>query len=712
MRAPGSPELQTRPPADVSARRSRLHQLEAALDHIPYGLCVYDARQRLVACNRRYVEIFALPSELAVPGASFATIMTNCAAAAITSADAESYVRERRAAAVRNERSTSELHLADGRIIRVVQEPTPDGGWVATHEDITERIQVGEELRRARSFLNLVIESVPDAILVKNASNGQFAMVNHAAEKLFGIHRDEFIGKTAEDIYPAEYHKIVAKEDEALLKAGELFIDDHTIEMRGREPRIITLTRKILRDGESSPQFMLAVMHDITERKRAEQRIAHMALHDTLTDLPNRTAFNESLTAVLARADAALRFAVLFVDLDRLKEVNDVFGHAAGDQLLREVSKRMRAAASDVFIARLGGDEFALLTEMAGDIAEVGALAERLLCSVQEDLEIQGARIRSGLSIGVAMFPEDGRDSTTLLANADAALYRAKAEGRGVTRFFKSEMDTHLRDRHVLRHDLSCAIDRDEFMMFYQPQAKVTGEIVGFEALLRWSHPQRGMVSPGTFIPLAEESRLIARIGEWALRSACREAASWPVPLGIAVNLSPGQIHHGDLPALVHSILLETGLPARRLELEITEGVLIADSARALSVLRRLKAFGIQITMDDFGQGYSSLSYLQSFPFDRIKIDRAFVSKVTQNPQSAAIVRAVLGLARGLGLPVLAEGVETAEELAFLAAEACDEVQGYLIGRPHPIDVYAETVGRTGGPAQAVPTRNTLSRAV
>jgi diguanylate cyclase (GGDEF)-like protein/PAS domain S-box-containing protein len=707
LRVPSSSEVRTRAVGD----ESRLRQVEAALDQMPYGLCVYDARQRLVTCNRRYAEIFALPAEVAKPGASLAAIMSNCAAAVVSCADAEVYVQERLAAAERNARSTAELHLADGRIIRVVQEPTPDGGWVATHEDITEHVQIGEDLRRARSFLSLVIESVPDAILVKDASNGRFAMVNHAAEKLFGLHRKEFIGKTAEDIYPAEYHKIVAKEDAALLQAGELFIDDHTIEMRGRESRIITLTRKILRDGESAPQFMLAVMHDITERKRAERRIAHMALHDTLTDLPNRTAFNERLAAVLARADAGLRFAVLFVDLDRLKEVNDVFGHAAGDQLLREVAKRMRAAAGDDFIARLGGDEFALLTENAESHARVGALAERLLASVQEDLEIQGARIRSGLSIGVAMFPGDGRDSTVLLANADAALYRAKAEGRGVIRFFKSEMDARLRDRHVLRHDLSTAISRGELMMHYQPQAKVTGEVVSFEALLRWRHPQRGMVSPATFIPLAEESRLISTIGEWALRSACREAAAWPVPLGIAVNLSPGQFQHADLPALVHSILLETGLPARRLELEITEGVLIADSARALSVLRRLKAFGIQITMDDFGQGYSSLSYLQSFPFDRIKIDRAFVSKVTQNPQSAAIVRAVLGLARGLGLPVLAEGVETAEELAFLAAEACDEVQGYLIGRPCPIEDYAKILGRAGAPQQIISAGNGLSRA-
>jgi diguanylate cyclase (GGDEF)-like protein len=400
---------------------------------------------------------------------------------------------------------------------------------------------------------------------------------------------------------------------------------------------------------------------------------------------------------------SAGRFAVLCIDLDRLKEVNDVFGHAAGDQLLCEVSRRLLAAAGEVFLARLGGDEFALIAETADQPSGIAELTDRLLAAIETDLDIQGSPIRAGLSIGVAVFPDDGRDATTLLANADAALYRAKAEGRGVTRFFKADMDKRLRERHALRHDLGLAIERGELAVFYQPQARVTGEVVGFEALLRWRRPRLGPVPPSTFIPIAEESRLIVQIGEWALREVCREAASWTHHLGVAVNLSPVQFQHGDLPSLVHSILLQTGLAADRLELEITEGVLLADSARALSVLRRLKALGVRIAMDDFGKGYSSLSYLQSFPFDKIKIDRAFVSKLEQNPQSAAIVRAVLGLARGLGLPVLAEGVETEEELAFLAAEACDQVQGYLIGRPLPIADYAEATGRP-------PSLSTLAR--
>jgi predicted signal transduction protein with EAL and GGDEF domain len=299
------------------------------------------------------------------------------------------------------------------------------------------------------------------------------------------------------------------------------------------------------------------------------------------------------------------------------------------------------------------------------------------------------------LSIGVAIYPNDGTDAKTLIGNADAALYRAKADGRGAIRFFEADMDRRLRERRALQHDLRSALDRGELSLHYQPQARIDGEIIGFEALLRWHHPKHGLVPPATFIPLAEESSLIIPISEWVLHEACREAASWPRPLQIAVNLSSVQFRHGDLPSVVHSILLETGLVPQRLELEITESVLIDDLARAVTMLRRLKSLGVRIAMDDFGTGYSSLSYLQAFPFDKIKIDRSFISNLETNPQSATIVRAVIGLARGLDLPVVAEGVESKDQRAFLAAESCDNLQGYLIGRPRPIEDYAQLLGRT-----------------
>jgi diguanylate cyclase (GGDEF)-like protein len=423
-----------------------------------------------------------------------------------------------------------------------------------------------------------------------------------------------------------------------------------------------------------------------------------MAHYDALTDLPNRTAFVEHLTRTIDAAKLGEEsFAVLSIDLDRFKEVNDMFGHAVGDDVLREMSQQLRALAGEAYLARLGGDEFTLVTTNGDHPALAEILAGRLHAGVATDLELDGQHLRVGISIGIAIFPADGTDATTLLNNADAALYRAKAAGRGKTRFFEIEMDNRLRERRAIQHELSSAIARNELRLHYQPLTKIEGEVIGFEALIRWHNPQRGMVSPATFIPVAEESGLIMQIGEWVLREACREAASWSRPLQIAVNLSPIQFRHGDLAGLVHSVLLETGLAPARLELEITEGVLIEDFGRGVSILRRLKTLGVRIAMDDFGTGYSSLSYLQSFPFDKIKIDQSFISKVKNNPQSAAIVRAVIGLAHGLNLPVLAEGVETKAQLDFLAAESCDEVQGYLMGRPHPIMEYSDLIDRDDG---------------
>ncbi len=312
---------------------------------------------------------------------------------------------------------------------------------------------------------------------------------------------------------------------------------------------------------------------------------------------------------------------------------------------------------------------------------------------MERPFEIRGQVIRIGLSIGVAIYPRDGTDPASLLANADAALYRAKADGRNLARFFDPEMDRRLRERYAMQHELRSSIERNELLMYYQPQATIDGRVFGFEALVRWQHPRLGLVSPSTFIPLAEQSGIIGQIGAWTLRQACRTAASWPVPLQIAVNLSPVQFQHGDLAALVHSILFDTDLAPERLELEITEGVLINDPTRALAILRELKMLGVRIAMDDFGTGYASMSSLQSFPFDKIKIDRTFVSRVEVNPQSAAIVRAVIGLGKALNIPVIAEGVETEPEREFLKGEGCLEMQGYLVGWPLPINQYGALTG-------------------
>jgi diguanylate cyclase (GGDEF)-like protein len=421
--------------------------------------------------------------------------------------------------------------------------------------------------------------------------------------------------------------------------------------------------------------------------------IAHLAHHDALTNLPNRTALAEQFAQTFADArENDTSFAVLIVDLDHFKEANDLFGHVIGDELLCSISRRLQHAADDAFIARVGGDEFTLILATGEQPKAAQALAKRLIDAVAKPFEVRGQQIPIGLSVGGTIYPQDATDINALISNADAALARAKADGRHIVRFFEPEMDRRLRERYELQRDMRSAIAHGQFVLHYQPQAKIDGGVFGFEALLRWSHPTRGLVPPSTFIPLAEQSGMIAEIGEWTLRQACAEAASWPKPLQVGVNLSPVQFRNADLADLVQSVLADTGLAPGRLELEITEGVLISDQTRALATLRRLKLLGVKIAMDDFGTGYASLSGLQSFPFDKLKIDRTFVSGVESNAKSAEIVRAMISLGRALKIPVIAEGVETEGVRAFLMLEGCEELQGYLIGRPAPVATYADLI--------------------
>ncbi|MDP4005649.1 EAL domain-containing protein [Methylobacterium sp. NEAU K] len=445
-------------------------------------------------------------------------------------------------------------------------------------------------------------------------------------------------------------------------------------------------------DHAGRPHYAVAV-RDLRGSRQAENQIQFLAHHDALTGLANRASFGKRLEQEMRAADAGNRkLAVLCLDLDRFKEVNDLFGHAAGDAMLENVARIVTDELdSTQMMARLGGDEFAVLMPCE-HAAAVGRLAERILEALRSGkAERTGPQIAT--SIGIALYPDDAQERAALLSYADTALYRAKSEGRGTYRFFEAKMGLEVRERRLLEHDLRHAVARGEMHLVYQPQTEVgSGDVTGFEVLLRWKHPERGYVSPALFIPIAEESDAILQIGEWVLREACREAASWPNPLNVAVNVSAVQIHSAHFVGLVHEILLQTGLAPKRLEVEVTETALIRDPTRALLTLRQLKALGLRIAMDDFGTGYSSLSNLRSFPFDKIKIDASFVRAVDSNEQTAAIVRSVLGLGRGLGLPVLAEGVETEAELGFLAAEQCHAAQGYLMGRPLPI---AEFSGHT-----------------
>src|ERR1700738_4236382 len=441
------------------------------------------------------------------------------------------------------------------------------------------------KLGRTQNFLDNIIENMPVSVAVKDARDRCYVLINRTAEAIFGIARGDLIGRRAQDPSSKETaNDLFPLAGEALRTRELQTIDEHVVHTHHNGTRILTTRNLSIPDETGEQRYLLSLSEDITERKEAEARIQHLANHDALTDLPNRAAFVEHLTRTIDAAKSSKEsFAVLSIDLDRFKEVNDMFGHAVGDDVLRKLSQQLRTLAGEAHLARLGGDEFILITPNGDHPALAEILAGRLHAAVTTDLELNGQHLHVGVSIGIAIFPTDGGDATTLLNNADAALYRAKAAGPGKTRFFEIEMDNRLRERRAIAHELSSAVARNELRLHYQPLAKIDGEVIGFEALVRWNNPQRGMVSPATFIPVAEESGLIMQIGEWVLREACREAASWSHPLQIAVNLSPIQFRHGDLAGLVHSLLLETGLPPTRLELEITEGVLGGDFLRRRS---------------------------------------------------------------------------------------------------------------------------------
>lgn len=423
---------------------------------------------------------------------------------------------------------------------------------------------------------------------------------------------------------------------------------------------------------------------DSSTRSDAMQRLRHMAMNDALTGLPNRAGFHEELGRQMAAARAAGgRLAIVAMDLNRFKEINDVHGHKAGDEVLTALARRMREEMGQGgVVARLGGDEFVALMRFT-DRARLTALVERLQAALAEPLSLSGFEARVGASIGVAVYPDDAADAEALANNADLAMYRAKSGGSLAPCFYDAPLDEAIRERRELANDLRHAIENDGLALHYQVQTSVvTGEVTGYEALLRWTHPKRGAISPAVFIPLAEENGLILAIGEWVLRRACEDAAKWEHQAKVAVNISPLQLTHPDLPRLFHQIMLETGLPPRRLEIELTETAIIANREQSLHVLRQIKALGVGVALDDFGTGYSSLETLRAFPFDKIKLDRLFVSELAHSPQAVAIVRAVLALGKSLAIPILAEGIETEQQLQVLRREGCDEVQGFLLGYP------------------------------
>ena len=541
---------------------------------------------------------------------------------------------------------------------------------------------IGGVKAREASF-RLLFDGNPVPMWLFDPESLRFVGVNDAAVEHYGYSRERFLEMSILDIRPAQERALLRS---ILPRLRESYSGErtwHHIKADGSIIQVIPYTRPVSFDGREA---ILTAVVDITEQRRAEARIAHMAHHDALTDLPNRVLFREKLETTLGVNRSPDGLAVLCLDLDNFKNVNDTLGHPVGDKLLRAAAERLRSVVREGdLVARLGGDEFAIILGRIERPQQAGALAACLVEAVGAPYEIDGHSVIIGASVGIATAPGDGRASDQLLRNADMALYRAKKEGRGTFRFFEAAMDAQLQARRALELDLRKALPAGEFELHYQPLVDTaTEQACGCEALLRWRHPERGLIAPGEFIPLAEEIGLIVPIGEWVLHEACAQATTWPPHIKIAVNLSPTQFRSGNLVETVRSALDASGLPADRLELEITETVLLHENEANLAVLRQLRGLGVHISMDDFGTGYSSLSYLRSFPFDKIKIDQSFVRGLGEDTDCLAIVRAVTGLGRNLGMTTTAEGVETVEQMDRLRAEGCTEVQGYLFSCPIP----------------------------
>lgn len=575
------------------------------------------------------------------------------------------------------------FYLGVGTVLELLQASSDSNRRVAL-----ALARANDEAQRARQFMTEIVESMPAVVFVKRASDLSYVLLNRAGEQLLGYSREEMLGRTDVDFYEPALAAVYRERDLEVVASGEdRVVEEDTIPRRDGGLITLRTKKRAILGPDGKAEYLIGVSEDISERKRAEAQIARLAHYDPLTDLPNRVLFHKSLREALSRsARQGETVAVHCIDLDRFKVVNDSLGHPAGDALLRAAAGRLRACVREGdTVARLGGDEFAIVQCGVAQAADAGRLAARIVEAMAQPFEIQGQQVVAGASVGVALSPDDGLEPDELLQKADMALYRVKSDGRGAFHFFERAMDDRLQARRMLELDLRGALGAGEFTLDYQPLYSLTEDrVTGCEALVRWRHPERGLVSPAEFVPLAEEIGLIGALGDWVLREACREANSWPEGVRLAVNLSPVQFRGRRLVESVVSCLAASGLDPRRLELEITESVLLQDSAANLAVLHDLKSLGVRISMDDFGTGYSSLSYLRSFPFDKIKIDQTFVRDITHDADALAIIKAVTDLGASLGIVTTAEGVESLEQLEQLRQQGCQEIQGYVISRPVP----------------------------
>lgn len=546
--------------------------------------------------------------------------------------------------------------------------------------------------RAGQERFERITATSPDAIVCAD-SDGRITSWNAAAEALFGYAAGDAVGRPLAMLVP-EAKRGRHEAGFARAVAGEpVPAVGRTLELEalGRDGRAFQAEISLSTWREGGKAGFGAIIRDITERKAAEARLLHLAHYDTLTGLANREHLRRALRRTVEAATRHARSsALLLVDLDHFKNVNDSLGHAAGDALLAEAAGRLRGGVRERdVVARIGGDEFAVLLDGLEGADTAAAVAAKLIVALGEPFILEGRRVHVGVSVGVALCPHDGDAVDTLMANADLALYRAKKEGRGRYQFFDPNLRVAVEARRRLDLELRRAVAEEEFLLHYQPQVRLDdGAVVGVEALLRWNHPERGLLSPGAFLPALEESSLAAQAGSWVLRAACLQARAWLdaglPPLRVGVNLSAAQFHSGGLASQVERILVETGLPPERLELEITENILLKHESQIIEPLRRLRRLGIGVAFDDFGTGFASLSHLRRFPIDRIKIDRSFIADIGGKADGGTIARSVVGLGKSLGLQVIAEGIEDEDQAGFLRLHGCDEAQGYLYGRPMP----------------------------
>lgn len=670
----------------VLAAKTAEERLRMAIDAMPEGVVFLDPEMRYILWNQRYSEIYHTSADLFKPGAR----LTDTLRIGVERGDypeaagrEEAWMAER-LAKLSNPGGPHEQLLADGRWIMIEERRLRDGSTIGLRVDVTE-------IKKKEESFRLLFESNPVPMFLYEAETGRIREVNAAAAAHYGYARGDLVGR---DIGILDHPDAGVEHDGARLhrRADGMIME------------VTTFARELPHDGVNA---VLLACFDVTERRRSEARLAHMARHDGLTNLPNRFFYREQVEARLnALKGASDGFAVMLFDLDNFKAVNDTLGHSVGDLLLQETARRIEGALGSADLAaRLGGDEFAVIHCGPEAKYTVTALAERILCELKRPFMLDGQLVSAGASVGIARAPQDGDDPERLMKSADLALYAAKNQGRGAYRFFEPDMDAQLQARRRLEIELRAALFKGEFEVHYQPLIDIdTGKMSGCEALLRWNHPERGSVGPAEFIPIAEDAGLIGAIGQFVLRQACADAAAWPEDVKVAVNLSPAQFRTTSILDIVMQALAASGLPASRLDLEITEALLLERSESTLAALNGLRALGVGISMDDFGTGYSSLIYLRNFPFTKIKIDKSFVRGLAESADSQAIVRAILSLAGSLGLTVLAEGVERQEDLDYLRAAGCHEAQGFLFSKPKPVSVLFPDIA--SAPISGTPTHD------